>query len=208
MRNARELQTAAWEALVKGLGLADALRYRVLFEPGHGDYAAEREALFRDMSLDDWVEAVRRRDTQRDADTARVGSLRGAAHVEDQRPPAGRSSSARGCRAPRRASSGAPCESRPDVACSFLHARTRSQMGIIDWRDRIAVDPAVHHGDPCIRGTRVPVSVVVGSVADGDTIEAILAEYPALSRDDVFAALRFAAEAVGGFDSVPLHKGL
>jgi hypothetical protein len=62
MRNARELQRDAWDALVKGLGLADALRYRELFEPGHGDYAAERDELFRDVGVDDWVAAVRRRE--------------------------------------------------------------------------------------------------------------------------------------------------
>ena len=38
-----------------------------------------------------------------------------------------------------------------------------------DWRERIVIDPGIHHGEPCIKGTRVPVSVIVGSVADGDT---------------------------------------
>ena len=66
------------------------------------------------------------------------------------------------------------------------------------WRKRINVDPAVHHGDPCITGTRVPVSVIVGSVADGDSFEQILAAYPQLNREDIRAALRYAAE----FDSV------
>lgn len=41
----------------------------------------------------------------------------------------------------------------------------------MNWRDRIVIDPAIHHGDPCIRGTRVPVSVIAGSLADGDTPE-------------------------------------
>jgi hypothetical protein len=59
MRNAAQLQLDAWEALVRGLGLADALRYRALFEPPAGDYAAEREELFRDMTLQDWVAAIR-----------------------------------------------------------------------------------------------------------------------------------------------------
>lgn len=72
-----------------------------------------------------------------------------------------------------------------------------------DWRKRIQIDPAVHHGDPCITGTRVPVSVIVGSVADGDTFEEVLASYPQLTREDIQAALRFAAEAVNRFDLVP-----
>lgn len=75
-----------------------------------------------------------------------------------------------------------------------------------DWRARISVDPAIHHGDPCIKGTRVPVSVIVGSVADGDTFEQILASYPQLTREDIQAALLFAAEAVNRFDFVPIAK--
>jgi uncharacterized protein (DUF433 family) len=76
-----------------------------------------------------------------------------------------------------------------------------------DWRDRISVGADLHHGDPCTRRTRVPVSVVVGSIADGETIEAVLTAYPSLSREDVRAALRYAAEAVGRFDSLPLRTG-
>jgi uncharacterized protein (DUF433 family) len=75
-----------------------------------------------------------------------------------------------------------------------------------EWRQRISIDRAVHHGDPCIAGTRVPVSVIVGSVADGDTFEQILGSYPQLAREDIQAALRFAAEAVSRFDLVPMGK--
>jgi len=57
-----ELHAEAWKALVKGLGAADALRYQILFEPGAGDYAAERDALFPEMSLDDWVATIRARE--------------------------------------------------------------------------------------------------------------------------------------------------
>ncbi len=76
-----------------------------------------------------------------------------------------------------------------------------------DWRERISIDPTVHHGDPCIRGTRVPISIIVGSIAEGDTIDAVLAAYPTLTREDVQAALKFAAEAVSRFDSIPLKTG-
>lgn len=75
-----------------------------------------------------------------------------------------------------------------------------------EWRSRVAVDAAIHHGDPCIRGTRVPVSVIVGSVADGDTFEQIMAGYPQLTRDDIQAALRYAAEAVSRFDVIPIAE--
>ncbi len=80
-------------------------------------------------------------------------------------------------------------------------------MGQEDWRDRIVVDPAIHHGEPCIRGTRVPVSVIVASIADGDPIPEILAAYPSLTEDDVRAALRFAADAVSHADFLPLKAG-
>jgi uncharacterized protein (DUF433 family) len=75
-----------------------------------------------------------------------------------------------------------------------------------NWRERIAIDPTVHHGAPVIRGTRVGVSVIVGSIADGDTIERVLGAYPQLSREDVSAALQYAAEAVSQVDFVPCAR--
>ncbi|MDO8631976.1 MAG: DUF433 domain-containing protein [Phycisphaerales bacterium] len=73
-----------------------------------------------------------------------------------------------------------------------------------EWRKRISVDPNIHHGDPCILGTRVPVSVIVGSMADGDGFDEILASYPQLRLEDLQAALHYAAEAVNRFDYVGL----
>jgi len=69
-------------------------------------------------------------------------------------------------------------------------------VALVEWRKRISIDPAVHHGDPCIAGTRVPVSVLVGSVADGDSVEQPLRSYPQLAREDIHATLHFAAEAM------------
>jgi uncharacterized protein (DUF433 family) len=74
------------------------------------------------------------------------------------------------------------------------------------WRERIVVDPRIHHGEPCIKGTRVPVSVIVGSIADGDTPERVLDAWPQLTGDDIKAALKFAAEAVNNADFVPLYR--
>ena len=51
-------------------------------------------------------------------------------------------------------------------------------------------------GLPCIRGTRVTVTAVLGQLAAGQTMEQVLADYPYLERDDVLAALEFAAAAV------------
>ncbi|HEY6251448.1 MAG TPA: DUF433 domain-containing protein [Candidatus Angelobacter sp.] len=59
--------------------------------------------------------------------------------------------------------------------------------------DRISIDPQVCHGQACIKGTRIPVHQIVGMLAGGDTIEDLLAEYPSLSREDIMAALAYAA---------------
>jgi len=59
--------------------------------------------------------------------------------------------------------------------------------------NRILLDPAIHHGKPVIRGTRVPVTTVVGSLAGGMTFEEVQREYD-LSADDIRAALKFVAE--------------
>ena len=59
---------------------------------------------------------------------------------------------------------------------------------------RISVDPNVCFGKPCIRGTRIWVSLLLDFLASGSTIEEILAEYPHLQRDDVLAAIAYGAE--------------
>jgi uncharacterized protein (DUF433 family) len=59
---------------------------------------------------------------------------------------------------------------------------------------RISVDPNVCFGRPCVRGTRIWVSLIVDNLAEGVPEEEILAAYPALSRDDIRAALTNAAE--------------
>ena len=61
---------------------------------------------------------------------------------------------------------------------------------------RITVEADKMGGVPCIRGLRIPVSVVVGMVAEGMSKEEILAAYPHLEADDIPEALRYAAEAV------------
>lgn len=61
---------------------------------------------------------------------------------------------------------------------------------------RITTRPDQMGGAPCIRGLRIPVSVVVDMVADGMPNEEILDLYPDLEREDIAEALRYAAEAV------------
>lgn len=69
-------------------------------------------------------------------------------------------------------------------------------MERVQWQDRIAIEPNLHHGDPCIKGTRIPVAIIVGSLADGMTVEEVLEAYPQLTKEDIQAALAYAAEVV------------
>lgn len=63
-----------------------------------------------------------------------------------------------------------------------------------EWRQRITCDSRIHHGEPCITGTRISVSIIVASHADFSA-EQLLGQYPQLKREDIQAALYFAAEA-------------
>jgi uncharacterized protein (DUF433 family) len=64
----------------------------------------------------------------------------------------------------------------------------------MDWRTRISTDPAVCHGKACIKGTRIMVSVVLDNLAAGQSPQEIVQLYPTLCREDVTAAMAYAAE--------------
>ena len=59
--------------------------------------------------------------------------------------------------------------------------------------ERISIDPKVCHGQACIKGTRIPVHLILHMLANGDTIEEMLAEYPSLIREDILACFDYAA---------------
>lgn len=59
--------------------------------------------------------------------------------------------------------------------------------------DRITFDPQIMGGRACIRGMRIPVSVIVGQIAHGATFEEILTGYPDLEREDIQQAIEYAA---------------
>jgi uncharacterized protein (DUF433 family) len=65
------------------------------------------------------------------------------------------------------------------------------------YEDRIVIDPAVRHGKPIIKGTRVPLEIIIGSLAGGMEIEEIVKEYD-LQKEDVLAALAYAARVIAG----------
>lgn len=56
------------------------------------------------------------------------------------------------------------------------------------------IDPGICFGKPCIRGTRIWVSLIIENLADGASEEEILEAYPSLTADDIKAALAYAAE--------------
>jgi uncharacterized protein (DUF433 family) len=65
------------------------------------------------------------------------------------------------------------------------------------WQEHITVNPAIVHGKACIRGTRIPVAVVLANLADGLSVEEIMRSYPALTPEAIQAALAYAADLAG-----------
>ncbi|MCP4113434.1 MAG: DUF433 domain-containing protein [Desulfobacteraceae bacterium] len=59
--------------------------------------------------------------------------------------------------------------------------------------DRISSDPDICHGKPCIRGTRIPVYLLVSLIAEGEDPETIISDYPSVTHDDIKAAVKYAA---------------
>jgi uncharacterized protein (DUF433 family) len=64
----------------------------------------------------------------------------------------------------------------------------------MDYRPRITYDPDICHGQACIKGTRIPVTVILDNLAAGLTEDEILTSYPTLSAVDLKAALAYAAD--------------
>ena len=64
----------------------------------------------------------------------------------------------------------------------------------MNWQEYISVDPKICHGKACITGTRVMVTVILDSLAEGIGVEEIVENYPSVSREAVRATLLYAAE--------------
>ena len=77
-------------------------------------------------------------------------------------------------------------------------------MGLDDtWQERIMLDPAVMTGKPVIRGTRIPVELIVRMLAQGLSEQDIRAEYPRLQPEDLRAALAYAASVLAQEEVFP-----
>lgn len=65
----------------------------------------------------------------------------------------------------------------------------------MDWRERITLVPGKRSGKPCIRGTRITVADILSYMAAGETEDSLLREFPQLAREDIRAALAYAADS-------------
>ena len=74
--------------------------------------------------------------------------------------------------------------------------RREFDESFLRMNDRIEFNPRVCGGRPVIKGTRIPVEIILGQLADGETWDALLKGYPELTRADIQAALRFAQACV------------
>ncbi len=64
----------------------------------------------------------------------------------------------------------------------------------MNWQEWITVDPNVCHGQACIKGTRIMVSIVLDNLAAGLTVDEVIASYPSLTKEAVQSAIAYAAE--------------
>ena len=75
---------------------------------------------------------------------------------------------------------------------------------MIDFKQYITLEPGKRSGQPCIRNMRITVGDILGYLASGMTMEEITEDFPKLTREDIFAALAYAAHAQKG--TVILHS--
>jgi len=73
------------------------------------------------------------------------------------------------------------------------------------WRDSISIDPNICHGKPCIKGTRIMVSVVLDYLKAGEPAKEMLRQYPTLKLEDIQAAIGYAAWLAHEEEEHPLH---
>lgn len=67
---------------------------------------------------------------------------------------------------------------------------------MLDWHQHIAADPQVMYGKPCIKGTRIPVDLILDKLAAGQSVDDLLEGYPQLTGENVQACLQYGADSV------------
>jgi uncharacterized protein (DUF433 family) len=73
--------------------------------------------------------------------------------------------------------------------------------------ERITTDPQVCHGQACVKGARIPASQIARMLANGDSVEDLLEEYPALTREDVLACVDYAGGLAGAASRAGTDRG-
>ncbi len=73
------------------------------------------------------------------------------------------------------------------------------------WQEHITINTQVCHGKPCVKGTRIMVSIILDYLKAGQRPEEIRQQYPALTEDDIRAALGYAAWLAHEEDQQPLY---
>lgn len=74
-----------------------------------------------------------------------------------------------------------------------------------NWQERISINPNVCHGKPCIKGTRVMVTIILDNLASGLTFEEIVREYPPVKLEDIKAAIAYAAQLTREEELLPIR---
>ncbi len=75
-----------------------------------------------------------------------------------------------------------------------------------ELNERIVINPAIMTGKPVIKGTRIPVDMIVRLIAQGMTLQEILEDYPQLTKDDIKAALEYVADMIRGEEVFPIKE--
>lgn len=92
---------------------------------------------------------------------------------------------------------------RIENACARRFPGHRLNEMTAAWTARIESDPRVLRGKPCIKGTRIPVAMILGYLAAGKKVEEILHEYPDLTAADIGSALEYARD-LADFEAVTI----
>ena len=75
----------------------------------------------------------------------------------------------------------------------------------MSFLERVELNPKVCNGKPVIKGTRIPVSVILDQIADGDSWDTIIKGYPELRREDIQAALLYASAVLDHTEVMEIH---
>jgi len=90
-----------------------------------------------------------------------------------------------------------PSPSRPGFGESSYNAESdECHVAATELLNRIEVNPKVMVGKPVIKGTRIPVELIINMLAEDVSVEEILANYPGLSKEDILAALAYASASL------------